>query len=124
MQERSLLVTDTAIFKLDPHKQYQRKKSPLDLSQVIGLSLSPANDQGFVVHFRNMKDLLCYMINPHHENRVAELVAVLYQICQRSGLGERLGGVEAAYLTVYPSICGCDHINAFVMRVEGEFHLI
>ena len=77
------MLTETALFKLDPRKQYQRKKSPLELSQVMGLSVSPARDQGFVVHFQNNKDLLCYMQNPHQENRVAELVAILCQICQR-----------------------------------------
>lgn len=83
VQERSLLVTDTVIFKLDPRKHYQRKKSPLQLSQVVGVSVSPALDQSFVVHFSNMKDLVFYMINPQNDNRVAELVAVLCQICQR-----------------------------------------
>lgn len=83
VQERSLLITDMALFKLDPNKHYQRKKSPLDLNHVTGISLSPAKDQGFVVHFQNGKDLLCYMLTPPHENRVAEMVAVLCQICQR-----------------------------------------
>jgi hypothetical protein len=84
VQERSLLVTDTALFKLDPRKHYQRKKSPMDLSCVTGISVSPAHDQGLIVHFQNGKDLLCYMLTPQHENRVAELIAVLCQICQRS----------------------------------------
>ena len=77
------MVTDTALFKLDPRKHYQRKKSPMELSQLTGVSVSPARDQGFAVHFQNGKDLLCYMVNPQHEDRVAELIAVLCQICQR-----------------------------------------
>lgn len=56
----------------------------MDLNQVTGISVSPAQDQGFIVHFQNGKDLLCYMLTPQHENRVAELIAVLCQICQRS----------------------------------------
>lgn len=83
LQERSLLITDTAIFKLDPRKHYQRKKSPLDLNLIMGLSVSPAEDQAFVVHFPNNKDLFCYMMPPY-QNRVAEIVAILCQICQRS----------------------------------------
>ena len=50
------------------------------------MSISPAIDQGFAIHFSNMKDLVCYMNNPQNENRVSELVAVLCQICQRSDL--------------------------------------
>lgn len=83
VQERSLLITDMALFKLDPRKHYQRKKSPMGLELVTGLSVSPAQDQGFIVHFQNGKDLVCYMLNPQYENRVAELIAVLCQICLR-----------------------------------------
>ena len=83
IQERALLITDTDIFKLDPRKHYQRRKSPLQLTTISGLSVSPSVDQGFVVHFQNNKDLICYMLNPQNDNRVAELVAVLFQICQR-----------------------------------------
>ena len=83
MQERALLVTDTEVFKLDPRKSYQKKKSPIPLLNIVGLSLSPMLDQGFVVHFQNGKDMICYMLNPSNENRVAELIAVLCQISQR-----------------------------------------
>ena len=79
-----MLITDSLIFKLDPRKQYQRKKSPLELNHVTGVSVSPALDQGFAVHFQNGKDLLCYMVTPHNDDRVAELIAVLCQICHRS----------------------------------------
>lgn len=82
-QERAILVTDTEIFKLDPRKHFQRKKSPLSLAEVEGVSVSPLLDQAFAVHFRSGKDLLCFMLNPRNENRIAELVAVLCQICQR-----------------------------------------
>ncbi len=77
-------MTDTAIFKLDPRKHYQRKKSPMDLNHITGLSVSPAQDQGVIVHFQNKKDLLCYLVPaPPGENRVAELIAILCQICLR-----------------------------------------
>lgn len=83
VQERAILITDTDIFKLDPRKHFQRKKSPLHLTDVEGIGLSPMLDQGFVIRFRSGKSLICYMINPGNDNRVAELVAVLCQICQR-----------------------------------------
>ena len=83
VQDRALLVTDVEIFKLDPRKHFQRKKAPLPLATVIGVSVSPALDQGVIVHFQNRKDLVFFMVNPHLENRVSELVAVLCQICQR-----------------------------------------
>lgn len=82
-QDRAILVTDTDIFKLDPRKHFQRKKSPLHLTNVEGVSISSSHDQAFIVHFHGGKDLLFYMIAPQNENRVAELVAVLCQICQR-----------------------------------------
>ena len=82
-QDRAILVTDTSIFKLDPRKHFQRKKSPLNLSMIDGVSVSSSHDQAFIIHFQGGKDLLCYMINSQNENRVAELVAVLCQICQR-----------------------------------------
>lgn len=56
----------------------------MGLNLVTGISVSPAQDQGFIIHFQNGKDLLCYMITPQFENRVAEMVAILCQICQRS----------------------------------------
>lgn len=56
----------------------------MGLNLVTGISVSPAQDQGFIIHFQNGKDLLCYMITPQLENRVAEMVAILCQICQRS----------------------------------------
>ncbi len=83
VQERALLITDIEIFKLDPRKQFQRKKSPLLLTTITGISVSPSLDQGMIIHFENRKDLVFYIVNPLKENRVAELLAVLCQICQR-----------------------------------------
>ena len=82
-QDRAIVVTDTNIFKLDPRKHFQRKKSPLSLATVEGVSISTSHDQAFIVHFQGGKDLLFYMVTAQNENRVAELVAVLCQICQR-----------------------------------------
>eukprot|EP00731_Ephydatia_muelleri_P007717 Em0004g55a len=83
VQERAILISENDIFKLDPHKNYQRKKSPLQLSQVQGVGISRNRDQGLVVRFQNGNDLVVYLTCPHSESRVVELVAVLYQICQR-----------------------------------------
>lgn len=88
-QDRAILVTDTHIFKLDPHKHFQRKKSPLALAAVEGVSISPSHDQAVIVHFHGGKDLLFYIVTTQNENRVSELVAILCQISQRK-FGKKL----------------------------------
>ena len=45
--------------------------------------MSSFHDQAFIIHFQGGKDLLFYMMTSQNVNRVAELVAVLCQICQR-----------------------------------------
>ncbi|CAI8001644.1 Unconventional myosin-Ig [Geodia barretti] len=97
-QDRAIVVTDTNIFKLDPRKHFQRKKSPLSLATVEGVSISTSHDQAFIVHFQGGKDLLFYMVTAQNENRVAELVAVLCQICQRK-FGKNLQVTVASPLT-------------------------
>ena len=86
IQHRALLISDNHMFKLDPNKGYQRKKVPIPLQDVQGFGVSPHNDQGFIIHLRGNSDLTCYMLCPETENRVPELCAVLYQLCQRYGV--------------------------------------
>lgn len=83
VQHRAILISDNYMFKLDPNKSYQRKKSPIPLQEVHGVSVTPDNNQGFIIHLRGGSDLLCYIISPNGESRVPELCAVLYQTCQR-----------------------------------------
>ncbi len=83
IQHRALLVSDEHIFKLDPNKGYQRKKLPVHLQEVQGFGISPHIDQGFIIHLRGGSDLICYLLCPDEENRVAELCAVLFQSCRR-----------------------------------------
>ena len=71
------------MFKLDPNKGFQRKKTPIPLQDVEGISVTPENNQGFIVHLRGGSDMLCYIIAPSGESRVPELCAVLYQTCKR-----------------------------------------
>lgn len=99
VQERAILISENEIFKLDPHKSYQRKKSPLQLSQVQGVGISCNRDQGVVVRFQNGNDLVLYLMCPHSESRVVELVAILCQICQRK-YGKQLPVDVGNHLTI------------------------
>lgn len=83
VQHRALLVSDNHLFKLDPNKGYQRKKTPISLQDVEGIGITPGIDQGFIVHLRGGSDLICYMMSSNSETRVPELCAILFQICQR-----------------------------------------
>lgn len=115
MQERAILISENEIFKLDPHKSYQRKKSPLQLSQVQGVGISCNRDQGVVVRFQNGNDLVLYLMCPHSESRVVELVAILCQICQRYQnccFNREEGrlfvcGLVAVSVWVWFGCCGC-----------------
>ncbi|XP_019850778.1 PREDICTED: LOW QUALITY PROTEIN: unconventional myosin-Id-like [Amphimedon queenslandica] len=83
VQHRAILISDNHMFKLDPNKGFQRKKTPIPLQDVEGISVTPENNQGFIVHLHGGSDLLCYIIAPNGESRVPELCAVLYQTCKR-----------------------------------------
>ena len=39
-----------------------------------------------MIHFETGSDLILYLMCPHNENRIVEMVAILCQICQRWGL--------------------------------------
>ena len=83
VQHRAILISDNHLFKLDPNKGYQRKKSPIPFQDIQGFGISPQKDQGFIVHLRGGSDIICYMLCPNQEDRVSELCAVLFQICRR-----------------------------------------
>nr|CAD7459687.1 unnamed protein product [Timema tahoe] len=80
--DRVLLVTDSAIYKMDATKfKPMRKGSPIQ--EVTGLSVSPGRDQLLVIHSSKGNDLVVSLVTAHNEDRVGELVAVLSSLYSR-----------------------------------------
>nr|CAD7591668.1 unnamed protein product [Timema genevievae] len=85
--DRVLLVTDSAIYKMDATKfKPMRKGSPIQ--EVTGLSVSPGRDQLLVIHSSKGNDLVVSLVTAHNEDRVGELVAVLSSLYSRSVFDE------------------------------------
>ncbi|XP_065896691.1 unconventional myosin-Id-like [Dysidea avara] len=83
-QERAIVVTDSHIFKLDAAKSYQRNRNPLMLNQLVAVSVSPGKDQAFILHFSSPPggDVACCLYNQSNDNRVPELIGVLYHVME------------------------------------------
>nr|CAD7577169.1 unnamed protein product [Timema californicum] len=80
--DRVLLVTDSAIYKMDATKfKPMRKGSPIQ--EVTGLSVSPGRDQLLVIHSSKGNDLVVSLVTARNEDRVGELVAVLSSLYSR-----------------------------------------
>ncbi|XP_069680956.1 unconventional myosin ID isoform X2 [Periplaneta americana] len=75
--DRALLVTDSAIYKLET-KKFKAMKKGSPIHEVTGLSLSPGRDQLLVIHSNKGNDLVVALnTEPSHEDRVGELVGIL-----------------------------------------------
>uniref|UniRef100_A0A672GZ88 Unconventional myosin-Id n=1 Tax=Salarias fasciatus TaxID=181472 RepID=A0A672GZ88_SALFA len=77
-ENRTLLITDRHLYKMDPLKQYKPMKS-IPLYNVTGLSVSPGKDQLVVLHTRDSRDLVVCLqgMQPAGDSRVGELVGEL-----------------------------------------------
>lgn len=77
-EDRSLLITDRHLYKMDPLKQYKPMKS-IPLYNVTGLSVSPGKDQLVVFHTKDNRDLVVCLqgMRPPTESRIGELVGTL-----------------------------------------------
>ncbi len=57
--ERSILVTETSIYKLDgPKGSFKNMKSGIPLSSVRGITITPGNDQLVVIHLSTDRDMV------------------------------------------------------------------
>ncbi|UYV60906.1 MYO1D [Cordylochernes scorpioides] len=75
--DRALLVTENAIYKLEP-KKFASIKSPHPITDVTGVSVTPGQDGLVVVHLRGGNDLVMVLVSATKgEPRVGELVGVL-----------------------------------------------
>ena len=82
MDERAIVLTDKFLYKLDPKKGFQVKKTGIPVDDIIGVSVSSGKDQLFVVNLSSNVDLILYM---HAKNdRVGEFVAHLAKIKRRT----------------------------------------
>ena len=76
MCERAIVVTDKSIYKLHS-KNFKPLRSPIDLHDVTGLSVTPGQEQLIAVHLRGGNDLTVSLIAPRHFDRVGEIVSIL-----------------------------------------------
>lgn len=77
-EDRTVLITDRHLYKMDPMKQYKPMKS-IPLYNVTGVSVSPGKDQLVVFHTKDNRDLVVCLqgMVPPNESRIGELVGTL-----------------------------------------------
>ncbi|XP_049614394.1 unconventional myosin-Id [Syngnathus scovelli] len=77
-EDRTVLITDRHLYKMDPLKQYKPMKS-IPLYNVTGMSVSPGKDQLVVFHTKDSRDLVVCLqgLVPANESRIGELVGAL-----------------------------------------------
>ncbi|XP_030629769.1 unconventional myosin-Id isoform X2 [Chanos chanos] len=77
-EDRTLLITDRHLYKMDPDKQFKPMKS-IPLYNVTGVSVSPGKDQLVVFHTKDSRDLIVCLqgMVPAAESRIGELVGTL-----------------------------------------------
>jgi len=82
MDERAMIFTDKYIYKSDPKRNFQIKKSGISLDDVIGLSITPGKEQLIVIHLISNQDLAFYMETKI--DRVGELIGYVAKFKQKS----------------------------------------
>lgn len=73
---RVLLVTDKFIFKLESSK-FRSMKDGIPIEDIIGLSVTPGQDQLIAIHLPRGNDLVVSLISKNSEERIGELVGIL-----------------------------------------------
>lgn len=83
--DRALVVTDSSIYKLD-NKKFKSLRSPIPISDLTGISVSPGPDQLAILHLRGNNDfVLCLATTSAADcNRVGELVGCVVRQWHRS----------------------------------------
>ncbi|KAL2078121.1 hypothetical protein ACEWY4_025806 [Coilia grayii] len=83
-EDRTVLITDRHLYKMDPVKQYKPMKS-IPLYNVTGVSVSPGKDQLVVFHTKDGRDLVVCLqgMTPAGESRIGELVGTLFSHFKR-----------------------------------------
>uniref|UniRef100_A0A3Q1EPM3 Myosin IG n=1 Tax=Acanthochromis polyacanthus TaxID=80966 RepID=A0A3Q1EPM3_9TELE len=121
--DRSLVVTDKFIYKLEPKKQYKvLKKVPLDT--FTGVSVTSGVDQMVALHTSSQDDvLLCLQrgeLSPN-QDRVGELVGSLVDHFTRSVFHQHLAEVfQVALLSHLAHSCGIHQGRTLITHVKFE----
>jgi myosin-1 len=82
MDERAIILTDKFIYKTDPKRNFQIKKSGISIDDVTGLSVTPGKEQLIVIHLISNQDLVFYMETK--TDRVGEFVGYMAKLKQKS----------------------------------------
>jgi len=82
MDERAIILTDKYIYKSDPKRNFQIKRSGISLDDVTGLSITPGKEQLIVIHLVSNQDLIFYMETKI--DRVGEFVGYMIKLKQNS----------------------------------------
>lgn len=86
-EERAILITEAAIFKLDPKHHFRPMKDGIRLSKLTGLSVTQGPDQLAVIHLEGGNDLVVCLLDKRtggKEDRVGELVGVVCRQFKKS----------------------------------------
>ncbi|CAG0902655.1 unnamed protein product [Darwinula stevensoni] len=86
--DRAILITDTAIFKLNP-KNFRAMKSGIPLNMVTGMTVTPGGEQLVIMHVKGGNDFVLSLQSPVNEDLVGEAVGVL-----RNAFRRKMGGAE------------------------------
>uniref|UniRef100_A0A131XZ66 Putative myosin class ii heavy chain n=1 Tax=Ixodes ricinus TaxID=34613 RepID=A0A131XZ66_IXORI len=84
--DRVLVITDKNIYKMD-NKHFKTLRTPIPISDLTGISVSPGPDQLVVLHLRGNNDLVVCLSNPKSQidgNRAGELVGTVVRQWNRS----------------------------------------
>lgn len=82
--DRSVLVTDAAVYKLDGTKnKFKNMKRSIAIKEITGISVSPGRDQLVVFHSHHNNDLIINLQGEHtqlKEDRVGEIIG---HVCKK-----------------------------------------
>ena len=79
-QLRAIVLTNSAIYKLDPSNQYKCKQKGKPLRDVVGISATPYEDDALVVHFKDGDDIV-FNLDNFQGSRSAELAVRIKFTC-------------------------------------------
>jgi myosin-1 len=82
MDERAIILTDKYIYKCDPKRYFQIKKSGILLDDITGLSITPGKEQLIVIHVISNQDLVFYMETKN--DRVGEFIGYMTKLKEKS----------------------------------------
>ncbi|KAG1662253.1 Myosin-IA [Nymphon striatum] len=87
--DRAIVITEKYIYKMDS-KKFKPMRGAIAISEMTGVSVSPLNDQLFIIHLKGGNDLVLCLDDPScNEDKVGEVVSILihqWQLSQKRDL--------------------------------------